>query len=395
MSILHQYFHEFVAQPTDFAPIQLEIEHADGIYLYDNQGKKYIDFISGIAVSNIGHRNKQVVDAVKAQIDKYMHVMVYGEYVQAPQVLLAKALAEHLPENLNCTFFTNSGSEAIEGAIKLAKLHTKRTEIVAFTNSYHGSTLGAISIVGQEIYKRPFRPLIPDVKTLEYNNISQIQEITEKTACVVFEPIQAASGIHVPTPQYFAALRKRCTDTGAMLIFDEMQTGFGRTGYLFALHSPEMCIPDVLCMGKAMGGGMPIAAFVSSKEIMNSLNNGHPLIGHASTFGGHPVMCAAALANLQVIDNENIVKDVNFKGEFLRTKLKHKKIKEIRGRGLMLAIDLGDANLVEQTVTNAIHNGLVINWFLYNNESLHLVPPLIITEQEMENASDILLKSIA
>jgi acetylornithine/succinyldiaminopimelate/putrescine aminotransferase len=390
MNTNRELFGKYIAQTTDFVPMQLEIEKAQGIYLYDVSGKEYIDFISGIAVSNIGHRHPEVVKAIKDQLDKYLHVMVYGEYIQSPQVRLAKILNDLLPEGLDCTYFVNSGSETIDGALKLARLFTSRTEIISFKNAYHGSTLGAMSIMGTETYKQTFRPLIPDIKILEFNNLSCLDKITEKTACVVVEPIQAAAGIIMPNIEFLKILREKCTETGTLLIFDEIQTGFGRTGTLFAFQQFDIQ-PDILCVAKGMGAGMPIAAFISSFKIMESLNSGHPLCGHATTFGGHPISCVSALAGLEVLHKEKLMEKVKKKSDLFRELLKHPAVREIRGLGFMMAVDLGSSERVRKVVEESIKRGLLINWFLFNNKSINIAPPLIITEDEIIKACEILL----
>jgi len=389
MASLKNDFHKYVAQVTDFDLMQIEPERAEGIYIYDTQGKKYIDFISGICVNNLGHRHPAVIDAIEKQLKKYLHIMVYGEYVQSPQIKLAKAFAENLPPSLNCTFFVNSGSEAIEGAMKLAKLVNHRSEIVAFKNSYHGSTLGAVSLYSDEQFKNPFRPLLPDVRFLTYNDVNELKNITTKTCCLVAEPIQAGAGMKIPTTEFMQALRNRCTETGTLLILDEIQSGFGRTGKLFAFEHYEI-VPDVICVAKGMGGGMPLGAFIASRELMNYLDNGHPLIGHATTFGGHPVSCAAALASLQFITENRLFDLVDEKVKLFTSLLTSKKIKGIRGLGFMMAVELESAENVEKVVSRCIENGLIINWFLFNNTSLNIAPPLIISNGEITEAAKIL-----
>jgi len=326
-----QLFYNHVAQTSD-SPIALEIEKAEGIYMYDNNGKKYIDLIAGVSVSNLGHRHPNVINAIKQQLDKYMHLMVYGEYIQTPQVEFAQLLVKQLPESLNNVYFVNSGSEANEGALKLAKRYTKRSEIIAFKNAYHGSTHGVLSVLGNEYFKQSFRPLVPGVKFIEFNNENDLSQITEKTACVIVEPVQAEAGIIVPENNYLQKLRQRCNQTGTLLIFDEIQTGFGRTGKLFAFQTYNVT-PDIFTIAKGMGGGMPIGAFVANKKIMSAFKD-NPVLGHITTFGGHPVSAAAAKANLETLLNENIIDNVNKKGELFRKLLVHNKIKSIRGVGL-------------------------------------------------------------
>ena len=389
-----ELFKKYIAQTSTFDAFVIDVAKAEGIYVWDKAGKEYMDMMSGIAVSNIGHRHPEVIKAIKEQVDQYLHVMVYGEFAESPQVKLAKRLADLLPDNLNMTFFVNSGSEAIEGALKLARKYNKRSEIIAFKGGYHGSTLGAVSILGDEAYKQVFRPLIPDVKILEFNNIDVLDEITDKTSCVVTEVIQAGSGIRLPNKDFLLKLRKKCTETGTLLIFDEIQTGFGRTGELFAFKHYGI-VPDVLCIAKSMGGGMPIGAFISSNIIMDSLNDGHPLLGHATTFGGHPVSCAASLAALEVLINENIMADVDAKAKLFKDYLQvHPNIKEIRNVGLFMAIELKDASNIEMLVESCMNNGIITYWFLYNHNSLSIVPPLTIINDEIKEACTRILKSL-
>ena len=389
-----ELFKKYIAQTSTFDAFQIDVATAEGIYVYDKAGKQYIDLMSGIAVSNIGHRHPEVIKAIKEQVDKYLHVMVYGEFIESPQVKLAQRLADLLPDTLNMTFFVNSGSEAVEGAIKLARKYTKRSEIIAFKGGYHGSTLGAVSILGEEKYKQDFRPLIPDVKILEFNYLNDLDQITNKTSCVVIEVIQAGSGIRIPNKEFLKKLRQKCTETGALLIFDEIQTGFGRTGKLFAFEHYDV-IPDVLCIAKSMGGGMPIGAFISSNIIMDSLNDSHPLLGHATTFGGHPVSCAASLAALNVLIDNNIMDDVEIKANLFKSSLKdHPNIKEIRSVGLFMAIELKDSSKIDKIVERCIENGIITYWFLYNHDSLSIVPPLTITNEEIKEACTRLIKAL-
>ena len=386
-----QLFLQHIAQPSS-TPLLLEIEKAEGIYLYAKGGKRYIDLVSGVSVSNVGHSHPKVVKAVKEQVDKYMHLMVYGEYVQSPQVQYAKLLTDNLPNNLDTVYFVNSGSEAIEGALKLAKRNTHRSEIIAFKNAYHGSTHGALSVLGSETLKSSYRPLLPDIKFLEYNNINQLEAITKKTACVVVEPIQAEAGIIVPENDFLLKLRNRCNQTDTMLIFDEVQTGFGRTGTLFAFEQFNI-VPDIMAIAKAMGGGMPIGAFVSSKEIMDTLKS-NPALGHITTFGGHPVSSAAALASLNIILDENLASEANRKGELFKKYLKHPAIKIIRGKGLFLAVELGDAEQVIKLHEICIEKGLVFDMFLFCETAFRIAPPLTISDEEIEMISNILLQAI-
>ena len=386
-----QLFIQHLAQ-TSPAPLALEIVSAKGIYLNDINGKQYIDLISGISVSNIGHCHPQVVEAIKKQAETYMHLMVYGEYVQSPQVQLAKALSDLLPPDLNTVYFVNSGAEATEGALKLAKRFTGRSEIISFKNAYHGSTHGALSVMGSEEFKTSFRPLLPGVRTLSFNEENDLKYITHQTACVIIEPIQGEAGIIAANPSFLKKLRARCTETETLLIFDEIQTGFGRTGSLFAFEQYEV-IPDILLLAKGMGGGMPIGAFISSHEIMSALRH-NPVLGHITTFGGHPVCCAAALANLQVIVQNKL--HLRAKGIecILKEKFKHPKIKELRVCGALVAIDFGNETINMQTISKCIEAGIITDWFLFNTQSMRLAPPLIISDEELIRACAIILNCI-
>ena len=386
-----QLFFNHVAQTSEM-PMGLEIEKAEGIYLTDIYGKQYMDLISGISVSNVGHRHPKVISAIKNQVDKYMHLMVYGEYIQSPQVQLATLLTSLLPKNLNSIYFVNSGSEAIEGAMKLAKRHTGRTEIVYFNNAYHGSSQGSLSIMGNEEFKNAFRPLLPDTRQIRFNNSDDLAEITERTACVVVETIQGEAGAIVPKDDFLKQLSKRCKETGTLLIADEIQSGFGRTGTLFAFEHYGF-VPDIICMAKGMGGGMPIGAFVSSNEIMKSLTN-NPILGHITTFGGHPVCCAASLAVLSVLLEENLMADVEAKEALFRKLLIHPKIKSINGKGLLLSLELESFELNKAIIDKCIEKGVIVDWFLFNSNSMRIAPPLIISEEEIEIACNIILKSI-
>jgi acetylornithine/N-succinyldiaminopimelate aminotransferase len=379
------------AQTTDF-PLMLEIEKAEGIYLFDTNGKKYIDLISGIGVSNVGHRHPRVIKAIKDQVDKYLHLMVYGEYIQTPQTAFAKKITEHLPENLSSVYFVNSGAEAVEGAMKLAKRYTSRTEIVACRNSYHGSTQGALSIMGNEEYKYAYRPLLPDIKFIEFGNVGHLQNITTNTAAIFIETIQGEAGIIEANDTYWKALRKRCDDCGTLLVLDEIQCGFGRTGKLFGFEHYHIT-PDILLLAKGIGGGMPIGAFISSKEIMDSLKS-NPILGHITTFGGHPVCCAAGLATLETILEENLLKDIQEKEDLFRKLLKHPEIKDFRGRGLMLAIQFRDFEFNKKVIDECIANGVIVDWFLHNTDAMRIAPPLIISKGEIEFACEVILYAI-
>jgi len=382
-----QIFLQSLAQTSD-APMMLEVAKAKGVYLYDVLGEKYFDLISGISVSNVGHCHPKVVAAVKEQVEKYMHLMVYGEYIQSPQVKLAELITGLLPQNLSSVYFTNSGSEANEGALKLAKRYTGRSEIIAFKNAYHGSTHGALSIMGNEYFKQSFRPLLPDIRFLEFNKISDIQQITEKTACVIVEPIQGEAGCVVPENDFLKQLRVRCNETNTLLIFDEVQTGFGRTGFMFAFQKYNV-IPDILTVAKGMGGGMPIGAFISSKEIMNSFTN-NPVLGHITTFGGHPVSSAAAIANIKVINDEDLINKIAEKNDTFIKNLKNKKIKNISGAGLLLSVDLDDETHVKKLINIGLQTGFITDWFLFEPKKFRLAPPLTITLDEINNACELI-----
>lgn len=386
-----QLFLQHNAQTTDF-PLLLEFERASGIYMYDKNGKAFIDLISGIGVSNVGHCHPKVVSAIQKQAETYMHLMVYGEYVQTPQVKYAEALAKNLPEKLNSVYFTNSGSEAIEGAMKLAKRFTSRREIIACKNSYHGSSQGALSIMGNEEYKYAYRPLLPAIRFIDFNSKDDLEKITSKTAAVVIETIQGEAGVLVPDTKYLQALREKCTQTGTLLILDEIQCGFGRTGKLFAFEHFGI-EPDILVLAKGMGGGMPIGAFVSSQEIMSSLKN-NPILGHITTFGGHPVCCAAGLAAFKVLLEDDLISGVEAKGNLFRKLLVHPKIKTIRGKGLMLALEFDSFETNKSIIDKCIENGVVTDWFLHNTNSMRIAPPLIITEEEIKKSCETILACI-
>ncbi len=386
-----ELFYRHLAVPAE-VPQALEIVRAEGIYLYDDLGNEYVDLVSGVSVSNVGHGHPAVVAAVKEQAEKYMHLMVYGKYIQTPQVRLAGRMAENLPPSLNSVFFVNSGSEAIEGALKLAKRLTGRTEMVAFRNAYHGHTHGAMSMLGNEKMKYAFYPLLPDIRFLRFNVLDDLAQITERTACVLIEPVQAEAGILIPDKTYMRALRDRCTETGTVLIFDEVQMGFGRTGKLFAFEHFDV-VPDILCLAKAMGGGMPIGAFVSSKENMYQLTH-HPALGHITTFGGHPVSCAAALASLDVILREKLHEKAQAKGRlFVRQLEGHPLVKKIRQIGLMIAVELKDEQTTDQVVRAMYQQRLIVDRFLFNDTSFRIAPPLTITEEEIQMIAEKILLS--
>jgi len=370
------------AQTSDF-PRLLEIEKAEGIYLYDVDGRAYIDLVSGFAVSNIGHRHPQVLKAIQDQLEKYLHLTVYGEFVQSPQVKFAARLAEVLlPTDLSSVYFTNSGTEATEGALKLAKRFTNRSQIISFNNSYHGSTHGALSVMGNEYYKQAYRPLLPDINFIQLNKTEDLEQITSQTAAVIIEAIQGEAGVQVPDIAYFKKLREKCTKTGTLLIIDEIQTGFGRTGKLFAFEHYGIK-PDILLLAKGMGGGMPIGAFIAKKSVMDCLKS-NPILGHITTFGGHPVSCAAGLATLDIIIQEQLVNTVAAKEQLFRELLVHSKIKEIRGKGLMLAMQLDTFEQVEGVSKQCITNGLIIDWFLHCDTAMRIAPPLTIAINKFE-----------
>lgn len=386
-----QLFLNYVGQ-TSPDPLALEFVNADGIYLYDNKGKVYIDLVSGVSVSNLGHAHPLIINSIIEQVRNYSHLMVYGEYIQSPQTELAKLLSDNLPTELDNVYFVNSGSEAIEGAMKLAKNYTGRSEIISFKNAYHGSTQGALSILGDEKLKTRFRPLIPGTRLLEFNNINDLEKISEKTACVIAEVIQAEAGIIPAKEGFLNELRNICSKTGALLIFDEIQTAFGRTGSLFAFEHYNV-IPDIICLAKAMGGGMPLGAFISSKNIMKVLSE-NPALGHITTFGGHPVSCAAGLASLKILLNDKIIFDCERKAGIFRQFLKHHAIKAIRGKGLFLAVELDKKTKIETLLRNCINRGIIFDLFLFCKNSFRIAPPLIITDHQIKEVCDIILKAL-
>lgn len=386
-----QLFLNHVAQTSD-TPLALEIEKAEGVYLTDVSGKRYMDLISGISVSNVGHRHPKVVEAIHTQLEHYMHLMVYGEYIQSPQVRLAKKLTDLLPSTLSSVYFVNSGSEAIEGAMKLTKRYTGRTQIISFKNAYHGSTQGSLSIMGNEEFKNAFRPLLPDTVQIEYNNENDLQYITHRTAAVIVETIQGEAGAIVPQNNFLKKLRNRCNETGTLLIADEVQCGFGRTGKLFAFQHFDF-VPDILCIAKGMGGGMPIGAFVASKAIMQSLTH-NPILGHITTFGGHPVCCAASEATLAVLQEEQLIEQVQEKEKLFRTLLVHPKIKQVRGLGLLLAIEFSSYEQNKAIIDRCIEKGLITDWFLFNSHSMRIAPPLTITKEEIQWACSVIMECI-
>ncbi len=371
----------------------VEIERAEGIYMYGPDGKRYIDMVSGVSVSNTGHRHPKVIEAITSQLDHYLHLMVYGEFIQSPQVLFAEALCTLLPAEFNSVYFVNSGSEAIEGAMKLAKRYTGRPEIACFSNAYHGGTQGALSLIGSAVWQDAFRPLLPGIAQLKFNDIRDLERINSHTACVVIEPVQAEAGVILPQQNFLKALRKRCTETGALLVFDESQTAFGRTGTMFAFEQYNSS-PDILVLSKALGGGMPLGAFIAPASIMQSLTH-DPVLGHITTFGGHPVCCAAGLAALNVIQDEKLVETVNAKAGLFRERLQHHpKIINIRNAGLLMAIELGKDEEVNAFIHKGTGLGLFGDWFLFNASAFRIAPPLTITTDQVHECCDLVLRCL-
>ena len=377
---------------TSESPRLIEIEKAEGSYLYGPQGQKYLDLVSGFNVSNIGHRHPKVIQAIQDQLEKYLHVTVYGEFVQAPQVQFATELLANLPDSFGSVYLTNSGAEAVEGSMKIAKRFTGRRQIIAAKNAYHGSTQGALSLIGGTQYQEAYAPLLPEIDFIEFNSFPDLEAITEKTAAVIVEAIQGEAGVRVPTAEYMQALRAKCTEVGALLIFDEIQTGFGRTGKLFAFEHFGM-VPDILMLAKGIGGGMPLGAFVAPKEVMDVIK-ANPMLGHITTFGGHPVSCAAALASLHVILEENLVEGVAEKAALFRQELAHPKIKEIRGLGLMMCLQVENFDQVYNVSKYCADNGVMIDWYLHCETALRVAPPLTISKQEILEACAIIREAI-
>ena len=392
MNINHRHIFLHNVAQTSPTPLALEIVKAEGIYMADVNGKQYIDLISGISVSNLGHCHPKVVEAIQKQAQTYMHLMVYGEYVQYPQTQYAKLLTSLLPPQLNCIYFTNSGTEATEGALKLAKRVTGRSEIISFKNSYHGSTHGALSVMGNEEYKNSFRPLLPDVKQLEFNNFSQLEQISSKTACVIIEPIQGEAGVHSANAEYLKALLKKCDEHCVLLIFDEIQSGFGRTGTLFAFENYGV-VPDVMLVAKGMGGGLPIGAFVASEKLMSCLTN-NPVLGHITTFGGNAVCVAAAQATLEVLVDEKLYLRALEIEKVMKEVLVHPKIKEVRCVGALCAIEFEDTELNMKIISKCIEKGVITDWFLHCSTAMRLAPPLIISNKELRFALQQIIASI-
>ena len=367
----------------------IEVSKAKGSYIYDNNNKKYLDFVAGVSACSVGHCNEEVINAIKAQSEKYMHVMVYGEFVTKPSLELAKLLAKNLPKSLNCTYFTNSGTEALEGSMKLARRFTGRKKIIAAKNAYHGSTMGALTLMGLEERKKPFEPLIPEVEFINYNSIDDIDKIDNQTSCVVLETIQGSAGFIIPQSGYLNTIKKKCEDVGALLILDEIQTGIGRTGKLFGFENFN-CVPDIIVYGKGLGGGIPIGAFTSSKNLMDSLHK-NPILGHITTFGGNPVITAAALQTLKIVLSSKLSEKTREKEILIRKKLNHKLIKEIRGVGLMLCLIMRDIEIANSLVLEAKDRGLILFWLLIEKKAVRITPPLTISEKEIDDGCNIIL----
>jgi acetylornithine/N-succinyldiaminopimelate aminotransferase len=382
-------FFKHQAQTTPH-PFAMEISRAEGSYIYDQNKTPYLDFVAGVSACSLGHRHPKVVAAIKKQLDSYMHVMVYGEYVQSPAVKLCKLLASNLPPKLETTYLTNSGTEAIDGAMKLARRYTGRSEIIAAKNAYHGNTMGALSVMGYEERKQPFRPLIPDIRFIEFNNLGDLSQITTKTAAVILETIQGGAGFIEPKNDYLKHVQEKCNQVGALLILDEIQPGIGRTGTLFGFENYN-CTPDVVVTGKGLGGGMPIGAFTASEEMMDSLSD-HPKLGHITTFGGHPVIAAAALATLEEITTSNLIPETLEKETLIRKHLQHSLVKEIRGKGLMLALMVDSSEIANKIVLQAKEDGLILFWLLYEPKAIRISPPLTISKDEIIKGCNIIIK---
>jgi len=386
-----QLFLQHVAQ-TSAAPIGIEMVKAEGIYLFDVDGKKYFDAISGFSVANIGHSHPKVVDAVQQQAAQFMHLIVYGEFIEQPQVAYAQLLTENLPSSLNCVYFTNSGTEATEGAMKLAKRVTNRSKIIACNKSYHGSSQGALSVMGDEYWRNAFRPLLPDVYHVDFGSEEAISLIDKNTACVIIEVVQAEAGIIAPTKKWLQQLRKKCDDNCVLLIFDEIQSGFGRTGSLWAFQQFDI-VPDILLLGKALGGGMPLGAFISDKKLMNTLTH-NPVLGHITTFGGHPVSCAAGKAALEVLLDEKYIDKIKKKEEILLKEIHHPKIITKRSAGLWMAIEFDSFETNHKVIQQCIKNGLITDWFLFASHCMRVAPPLSITENELKEMCKLINTSV-
>lgn len=388
-------FAKYIAQSSKYKPFSIDAARGEGVYIWDSCGKKYIDFISSICVNNVGHRHPKVLEAIEKQMQEYLHIMVYGEFIQEPQLILAKKLCSLMPSDNYKVFFVNSGSEAIEGAVKLSRLANGRKKIISFKNSYHGSTFGAVSLLGDEEIKKNFSPLLPELQLLNYNNTNELSAIDTNTCCVVAEVIQSGGGVLEGSEKFLKALRQKCDEMGAMLIFDEIQTGCGRTGDFFA-YEHHGVVPDILCLAKGLGGGMPIGCFIAQDKYMDLLDkdNKHPLLGHASTFGGHPLSCVASLASLQII--ESILPSIKEKEEHIRQRLaKISVVEEVRGRGLFLGVCIDDESRTQKIVEYCLSNGLIVFWPLFNKSVVDFTPPLTISHQEIDEALDIFEKAAA
>jgi acetylornithine/succinyldiaminopimelate/putrescine aminotransferase len=386
-----QLFLRHVAQTSD-APLALEITRAQGMYMWDAAGNRILDLIAGISVCNVGHCHPQVVKAIQEQAQQYMHLLVYGELVQSPQVAFAQLLTSHLPASLDSVYFTNSGAEAVEGAMKLAKRYTGRTEIIAFNNAYHGSTQGALSMIGQEEWRNAYRPLLPGIQHLDYNAWESLEHITTRTACVIAETVQGEAGVRVPQQEWLHALREQCTQTGTLLVLDEIQCGLGRSGTLWGFEQFGV-VPDILLLGKALGGGMPLGAFIAGRDVMWSLTN-NPVLGHITTFGGHPVNCAAGMAGMQALLQERLVPAVKEKELLFHQYLQHPKIKAVRSRGLMMAVELENFPVNKKVIDYCISKGLLTDWFLFAPECLRIAPPLIITPEQIKESCALILEAL-
>lgn len=382
-------FFKYQAQTTPH-PLAIEISHAEGAYIYDSNNKAYLDFVAGVSACSLGHKHPKVIAAIKEQLDKYLHVMVYGEYIQQPAVELTKLLAKHLPQPLESTYLTNSGTEAIEGALKLARRFTGRSEIIAANNAYHGNTMGSLSIMGYEERKQPFRPLIPDVRFITFNNLEDIEKITNKTAAVILETIQGGAGFIEPKNNYLQLVQKRCNEVGAIFILDEIQPGIGRTGTLFGFENYN-CTPDVVVTGKGLGGGLPIGAFTASKVMMDCLKD-NPKLGHITTFGGNPVIASAALATLKEITFSNLMSETLKKETLIKKHLQHPLIKEIRGKGLMLAVILPSVEITNKVILQCQEEGLILFWLLFEPRAIRITPPLTISDNELIKGCKIIKK---
>ena len=385
MASLASLFKDFQAQTTPY-PMGLEIVRAKGCYLYDNNKKKYLDLVAGVSACSLGHRHPKVVRAIKRQLGKYLHVMVYGEFIQKEPVLLAKLLADHLPQHLNTTYLTNSGTEAIEGALKLAKRVTGRAEIISAKKAYHGNTMGAMSVMGYELRKSAYRPLIPGTRYIRFNNPEDLKNITSQTAAVILETIQGGAGFICPEDDYLKNVRKRCDEVGALLILDEIQPGMGRTGKLFAFEHYGI-EPDILVTGKGLGGGLPVGAFCASKDLMNLLKH-QPELGHITTFGGHPLIASACRATLEVVTKGKLMEEALEKEQLIRELLTHKTITEIRGKGLMLALILESDTLAKKLVQEALNSGLILFFLLFEPKAVRITPPLTITKKELKKGCE-------